>query len=89
MRRARQLRLVLVGGGILLAASACDDQKARCEAARAENAKDADRICAGEDASGSGGSGASAYHASGSSSHWSGSERGGFGASAAHFSSGG
>lgn len=89
MKRARHLRLVLLGGGVLLAAGGCEDRREACERARAINAPDVAERCRGSAGGGSSGAyvGRSAY--SGTSGGWWSSRRGGFGGSASSFSAGG
>ncbi|MFT8244240.1 hypothetical protein [Roseomonas sp. BN140053] len=87
MRRATELRLVLLGGGVLLLAGGCDDRREACERARAAGSKDAAQVCEGSSSGSASSSSGSGAHGYGWSS-WS-SRRGGFGSTASHFSGGG
>jgi hypothetical protein len=48
MKRSRSIRLVLLGGGVMLGLAACgeSEQERLCRLARAENRPDAEQLCA-------------------------------------------
>jgi hypothetical protein len=78
MRKAREIRLVLLGTGLALGLTACGESEA-CLEARAENRPDANAICRGSSSAWH-----SSYWGSGSSgSARASSARGGFGATGA------
>jgi hypothetical protein len=82
MRKACEIRLVLLGTGLALGLAACGESEA-CRQARAENRPDTNSVCH---------SSSSVWHASywgGGGGRSSASTRGGFGASAAGYGGGG
>lgn len=86
MRRATGIGLVLLGGGLAFGLSTLDRSSAECRQARAERWPDVEQICARSSSSGR----SSGSHSGGSASASSASsQRGGFGATAARFFSGG
>jgi hypothetical protein len=87
MRRAREIRLVLLGGGLALALSACGESEA-CREARAENRPDASLVCRSSGGGGSWHSWFTGYHGSGGGAQAA-SARGGFGGTGGGFSGGG
>ena len=89
MRRATGITLVLMGGGLAVGLAGHNDKAAECREARARNLPEAERLCASSSGGGSYRSG-SRNAGSWSDGHH-GSDRGGFGRTAAahHASFGG